>query len=270
MDLNKKYSELKLEHKNHTLWMTLNRPSASNAFSSQMILDFCSVLEHADQDESVRVIVITGEGKHFCAGGDIKDMASKSGMFEGEPNELRERYIRGIQNIPRVMNLMKTPVIAMINGAAIGAGLDVACMCDIRIASEKAKFGETFARLGLIPGDGGTYFLQRIVGFAKAMEMTLTADIYSAKEAMEIGLVNAVVSEEELVDKTREYVDKILMNAPIAISMAKRAITHAYKNDLYSQLDLLASYQGITQRTQDHFHGLKNLKSPSTQGFEHK
>jgi len=262
--------DLLLNFEDHTLWITLNRPGFSNAFSQVMIKNLVETLYLADEDNNVRSIVVSGAGKHFCAGGDVKDMKNKAGMFAGESNELRERYRRGIQQIPICFNSLSTPVIAMINGAAIGAGLDLACMCDIRIAVEHAKFGETFAKLGLIPGDGGSYFLQRVIGFSKAMELTLSCEIIKSAEAKNIGLVNYVVGAEELKQKTVSIIDKINSNAPIAVQMAKRAITHAYKNDLNSNLDLLSAYQGIAQRTSDHFNSVEKIFEKKSTQFFHK
>lgn len=250
---------LKVSKEDSKVWITLDRPDSSNAFTIEMIEDLVRVVSFADEDDSVACIILTGEGKHFCAGGDIKKMLNKEGMFAGEPNELRLRYKKGIQKIPLCFNALSTPTIAMINGAAIGAGLDLACMCDIRICSENAKFGETFTKLGLIPGDGGTYFLQRVVGFPKAMEMTLTADVYDSSEALEMNLVSHVTTKEELTEKVRNIADKICSNSSIANSMAKRSIINARNSDLQAVLDLLASYQGITQRTPEHFSALKKL-----------
>jgi 2-(1,2-epoxy-1,2-dihydrophenyl)acetyl-CoA isomerase len=261
---------IEVEKKDHTLWLYLNRPEASNAFTVEMIDELVNMLSYADLDSEIRCIVLSGRGKHFCAGGDVKNMLAKKEMFAGGPNELRERYKRGIQKIPMAFSTLSTPVVAMINGAAIGAGLDIACMCDIRIASEHAKFGETFTKLGLIPGDGGTYFLQRIVGFAKAMEMTLTADVYSAQDGKDMGLFSQVVVNEKLKETVDKYVDKVCANAPIAIQMAKRAITHAYRSDLQGNLDLLAAYQGITQRTSDHFNALESIKEKKEASFKHQ
>jgi enoyl-CoA hydratase/carnithine racemase len=263
-------TDLQLAFKDHTLWITLERPDQSNAFSIEMIQNLVSTLYKADEDNNVRSIVITGSGKHFCAGGDVKDMQTQSGMFSGEPNELRERYKRGIQQIPICMNTLSTPVVAMINGAAIGAGLDLSCMCDIRVASEKAKFGETFAKLGLIPGDGGTYFLQRVIGFSRAMELTLTCEVINSSEAKDIGLVNYVVGADELNSFTQSLLDKINSNAPIAIQMAKRAIVQAYRSDLTSNLELLSAYQGIAQRTSDHFESVDKILTKEKSNFNHK
>lgn len=266
----KTFQFIEVENKDHVLWLYLNRPEASNAFTVDMIHELVNMLAYADEDRDIRCIVLSGRGKHFCAGGDVKNMLAKKEMFAGEANELRERYKKGIQKIPMAFSQISTPVIAMINGAAIGAGLDVACMCDIRIASEYAKFGETFTKLGLIPGDGGTYFLQRIVGFAKAMEMTLTGDIYSAQDGNKMGLFNEVVSIEKLKETVDKYVDKICHNAPIAIQMSKRAITHAYRSDLQGNLDLLSAYQGIAQRTSDHFNALNGIKNKKSVEFKHQ
>lgn len=268
--LDKKYQELLLNLNHYSLTITLNRPQASNAFSVEMIEDLISVLEQADMDNNVRCIVITGSGKHFCAGGDVKDMQNKQGMFAGGPNELRERYKRGIQKIPLTFEKLSTPVVAKINGAAIGAGLDLACMCDIRVSSDKAKFGETFVKLGLIPGDGGTYFLQRVIGYSKAMELTLTGEVIDADNALKIGLVSKVVDVDSLTDVVEKLTEKIVSNAPIAVQMGKRAVKHSYRNDLDSVLDLLAAYQGITQRTSDHFLGLDGLINKKEVDFKHQ
>lgn len=262
-------TDLVLSQDKYTLWITLNRPDASNAFSEEMIAELVRNLYLADQDRNVRSIVITGEGKHFCAGGDVKGMKQKAGMFAGEPNELRERYKFGIQQIPICMNSLSTPTIAMVNGAAIGAGLDLACMCDIRVASEKAKFGETFTKLALVPGDGGTFFLQRIIGFAKAMELSLTGEIIDAEMAKSIGLVNYVVGADTLKEKTSQLLSKINSNSPIATQMLKRAFIHASKNDLHSNLEMLSAFQGITQRTSDHFNALDAVANKSQADFTH-
>jgi 2-(1,2-epoxy-1,2-dihydrophenyl)acetyl-CoA isomerase len=268
--LNKQYDELEIVKEGHLLWIYLNRPESFNAFTIPMIHSLVEVLQAADFDNDIRCMILSGRGKHFCAGGDTKNMLAKSEMFQGEANELRERYQRGIQLIPKAFMHLSTPIVAMINGAAIGAGLDVTCMCDMRVASDNAKFGETFAKIGLIPGDGGTYFLQRIVGLAKAMELTLTGDIIKAQEASEMGLVNHVVKSEELEEKVRELANKVAQMPPIATQMAKKAIYHGSKTDLLSHLDMLAAYQGITQNSSDHFAALKAAKDSGAATFEHK
>lgn len=265
----KHFEDLLVELRGHVLWITLNRAEASNAYSTAMVNTLVDVLKHADIDTHVRAIVITGAGKNFCAGGDIKAMRGKTGMFAGESNELREAYQKGIQQIPLTISQLKTPLIAMVNGAAVGAGCDLAAMCDLRIASTEATFAETFAKVGLVPGDGGAFFLTRLIGFGKAMEMFLTCKSIRAEEAMSIGLVNKVVLPEELKKETAELADHLVSLPPIALQMTKKAVAHAYQSDLISHLELMAAYQGITQRSSDHFKALDGMIDKKKPSFEH-
>ncbi|GAB4013470.1 MAG: crotonase/enoyl-CoA hydratase family protein [Bdellovibrio sp.] len=242
----------------HVGKVVLNRPEAMNAWTSDMIQEFIAQMNRLDHRDDIHVIVVTGTGKAFCSGGDIKAMKDQSGMFAGDQNELRRHYEFGIQQIPKMMEQLQTPVVAMINGHAIGAGLDLALMCDLRICAREVKLGETFVKLGLVPGDGGTYFLIRTVGFAKACEMALTGKTYSADEALSFGLVHQVVDSDKLEATVEKVCHDIKSNAPIAVSMTKKALRVSYREHLYSVLDLLSSYQGITQRTQEHFDRLKS------------
>lgn len=255
---NLKFIEAKLE--DHQLWMTLNRPEAANAFHLEMIEELVSTLEWADHYDDVRVIVFTGAGKNFCAGGDVSAMKEKREMFKGESDELRRNYQKGIQRIPLIMERLQKPTIALVNGAAIGAGCDFACMSDIRIGTLGTKMGETFTKLALVPGDGGTYFLPRVVGYTKALEMFLTGKIYKGEECQKIGLLNACVEEDQLLIEGALWASQIAKNAPIAIQMTKKALKLGFQKDLQTSLDLLAAFQGITQRTDDHFEGLAALK----------
>ena len=258
-----------LDLKGHVLWLTLNRPDSSNAYSEQMIVDFVNVLDNVDKYKEVRVLVISGAGRHFCAGGDLKAMRDKTGMFAGDANELRIRYQMGIQQISLAMEALHKPTIAMIQGAAIGAGLDLACMCDLRYCSDRAVFAESFSKLGLVPGDGGSFFLQRIVGFAKAMEMSMTAHTYDCKQALAMGLVSEVLVEEQLRSHVEKVASLVASRAPIATELTKKAIKHGYRSDLSENLDLVASYQSICQRTKDHFRAIDaflNKTDPTFQG----
>jgi len=263
------FDDVLVEKENHILWITLNRPEASNAYSNEMVQNLVMILRHADQDQDVRAIVLTGNGKNFCAGGDIKAMQNKTGMFAGESNQLKEAYQNGIQQIPLTLSSMKTPVIAMVNGAAVGAGCDLAAMCDLRICAETASFAETFAKVGLVPGDGGAFFLIRVVGFAKAMEMFLTCRTYSAREALEMKLVNEVVLPENLKKRAREIAQIICELPPIAVQMTKKSVVHAYENDIQTHLELVSSYQAITQRSSDHFLALEAMLEKKKVSFKH-
>jgi 2-(1,2-epoxy-1,2-dihydrophenyl)acetyl-CoA isomerase len=263
------FEDLLVEFKNHSVWITLNRAESSNAYSTGMVKSLVEVLKHADQDTSVRAIVITGAGKNFCAGGDIKAMKNKTGMFAGESNELREAYQAGIQQIPQAFSNLKTPVVAMVNGAAVGAGCDLAAMCDLRVVSENSFFAETFAQVGLVPGDGGAFFITRLIGFGKALEMFLTCKKISAGEALKIGLANQVVLPEELKSETEKLVGQLVSLPPIALQMTKKAIYHAHQNDLNSHLELMAAFQAITQRSSDHFEALDGMSEKRKVDFKH-
>ena len=266
--LKKVYTDLMVKKDGPLLWVTLNRPQHSNAFSDEMITELCRLLREADVDADVRVIILTGAGKTFCAGGDVKAMEEKTGMFSGGNEELRRRYMKGIQQIPLTIEALQTPLVAMVNGAAIGAGCDLACMCDIRVGCEQSRFGETFAKLALVPGDGGTFFLQRVVGYAKAMELSLTGRIVQAEEAFELGLLNNLVEVDALKEETETLSRSIAANSPIAVSMIKKAIRQARTAEISSHLDLLAAFQGITQRTEDHFEGIRALKEKRQPHFK--
>jgi enoyl-CoA hydratase/carnithine racemase len=156
----------------------------------------------------------------------------------------------------------------MVNGAAIGAGCDLAMMCDLRVGTEKSKFGETFVKLGLVPGDGGSYFLQRVIGYSKAMQMSLTGDIVAGEEALRMGLLNTLVSEADLKTETEKLAAKIAANAPVAVQMTKKLMKVAAHSDLPTVLDMAAAFQGITQRTDDHFRALTAMKAKKSADFQ--
>lgn len=266
----KVFKDLKVTKCESVLKISLDNENMSNAITDNMIDSIEEVLRLADDDIDIRCIVLTGEGKNFCAGGDIKAMESKTGMFAGESNELRSRYERGIQRIPRAIESLRTPIIAMVNGAAIGAGCDLAMMCDLRVSSDRSKFGETFSKLSLVPGDGGTFFLQRVIGYTKAMEMFLTGDIYSGDSIERMGLSNYHTSHDTLEEFTMGLANKISSNGPIAISLTKMALKSGRTSGLNEQLELLSTMQGISQRTQDHFEGINSFKekrSPEFKGY---
>ena len=263
-----KFTHIQLQQSGFILQITLDNPENSNAISLEMVDSLTTVLRHADYDPRVRVVILTGAGKAFCAGGDIKAMMQKTGMFAGESNELRLNYMKGIQQIPRCMEELSKPVIAAVNGAAIGAGCDLALMSDIRVGTVQSRFGETFVKLGLVPGDGGSFFLQRAIGFAKAMELSLTADILNGEESLKWGLLNHLVPEDELLTKAHEIAKKIAAHPPVAVQMTKRAVKTAYARDLQYVLDLAAAYQGITQRTEDHFTALEAMRDKKVADYK--
>ncbi len=231
--------------------ITLDRKEARNAYSEEMCGQLVAALERAETDSSVRCVILTGAGDAFHAGGDIKAMRDRSGMFAGEPAALRRRYMQGIQSVPRKIAECHKPLLAAINGPAIGAGLDLACMCDLRIAAEGATMGSTFVKVGLVPGDGGAYFLARTVGFPRALELMLTGRVVDADEALVIGLVHEVVAAEELLAVARQRAEAIA-----AVQLTKRAAYRSWNPDMSEALELAATYQGIVQNMEDHHRAL--------------
>lgn len=252
----------------HLWWLTLDRTDFRNAWSDEMIRSFHAALDAVEADPACRVLAITGAGSAFSAGGDLKAMRDRSGMFAGDAMQLRERYHAGIQSIPRHMARFSKPVIAAVNGAAIGAGLDLTCMCDIRVAADRAKFGSTFVRLGLVPGDGGAALLMRVVGHSMATELVLTGRIIDATEAQRIGLVTHVVPRDELEERVRHLAGELAANAPVAVRLAKAALVHSHNQPIHLALELAATYQGIAQTTADHLEGVHALLEKRPARFE--
>src|SRR5690554_3912823 len=213
--------------------LTLNRHDLRNALTgSHLIDDIVTTAEWVNHCQDVCVLVITGAGSAFSAGGNIRDMANRSGDFAGNPAECAERYRKGIQRIPLAMQAVEVPVIAAVNGPAIGAGFDLANMADIRIASRKAKFGETFLNLGIIPGDGGAWFMQRLIGYQRAFELTLSGRVIDADEAKEYGIVLEVTDPEALLETAGELASHIAAQPPKATRLTKRLMKMAQRTEL--------------------------------------
>lgn len=241
------------EQKDHVVTLTLNRHDTRNAISSDEMVDaIVGACERINGDSSVRVAIITGAGSAFSSGGNVKDMHDKAGMFGGTPPDLRDGYRNGIQRIPMAVSELEVPIIAAVNGAAIGAGCDLTMMCDIRIASEKAIFAESFVKVGLIPGDGGAWFLPRVVGLSRANEMAFTGDQVNAQMALEWGLVSQVVAPDDLMTAANEMAARIAVNPPSALRMTKKLIKESQHAQLESVLEMSASLQALAHQTKDH------------------
>lgn len=233
--------------------ITINRPEIRNSISAFDMLDaFEAVFEKAAKDHEVSCIVLTGAGTAFSSGGDVKGFADTAAENQAFPNGTRHWYREGIQRIPLCLDKVEIPIIAAVNGPAIGAGCDLAMMCDIRIASDKALMGEVFVNLGIIPGDGGAWYLPRIVGRAKAFEMAFTGDVLKADECLEIGLVHKVVPHDELMDAAMAMAKKIAAKPPEALRMTKRLLKESEAQSLASSLEMAAGFQALAQSTKDH------------------
>lgn len=249
---------LTLEQRVATL--TLNRHDVRNALTgTALIEDIIAVAEWVNRCDEVSVLVITGAGSAFSSGGNVKDMAERGGDFAGDVAEVATRYRRGIQRIPLALQQVEVPIIAAVNGPAVGAGFDLANMADIRIASEKAKFGETFLNLGIIPGDGGAWFMQRLIGYQRAFELTLSGRIVGAAEAQELGIVLEVVVPDQLMVRAGELAARFAAQPPKAVRLTKRLMKMAQRMELKDFLDLSAAFQGMCHNEGEHLEAVRKM-----------
>lgn len=232
--------------------LTMNEPERRNPLTgNSAVPDFLAAIDRIHNDRSVRAVVLTGAGSAFSSGGDIRDMQRQSsGDVAGM--QIRHEYRTGIQRLPLALFNLEVPVIAAINGPAIGAGLDLACMCDIRVASDTAKFAESFVKLGIIPGDGGAWLLPRLIGLSRASELSYTGDVIGAQQALEWGLVSRVVPVQSLLPTAYDIAQRIAANPPHAVRLTKRLLREAMHTRLDTLLELSASFQALSHQTEDH------------------
>lgn len=232
--------------------LTMNEPERRNPLTgNSAVQDFLQAIDRIHDDKSVRCVILTGNGPSFCSGGDLREMQRQQ-QPEVDEMMIRQEYRRGIQRLPLALFNLEVPVIAAVNGHAIGAGLDLTCMCDIRIASERARFAESFVRLGIIPGDGGAWLLPRVVGMSRAAEMAFTGDTLDAQQALAWNLVSRVVPHDELMPTARELAGRITANPGHALRLTKRLMREALHARLDTVLEMSAAFQAIAHKTADH------------------
>ncbi|WP_373488374.1 enoyl-CoA hydratase-related protein [Blastomonas sp.] len=249
--------------------ITLNRPEARNALSEEVIAALVAALEAADADPDIDCVILTGAGASFCSGGNIKHIKALTAEQHMTPLEIEHWYRTQIQRIPLAMDRMSVPVIAAINGHAIGAGCDLACMADIRIAADDAVFAESFLRVGIIPGDGGAWLLPRTIGMARASQMLLTGEFIDAAKAERYGLVSEVVDAADLQSRARSLARQVAQYPPAAIRRSKRLLKDARDVTLAEHLDQAAIWQGVLQQMSDHHEAIDAIlekRSPNFQG----
>jgi len=246
------FEEIIYDKSNGIATITLNRPERMNAFTPKMLDEWYAALLDAHTDADLRVVVLTGAGRGFCAGADLAGGEGVSLLHRSTSQIENRNFLRdSVQRIPRLISIMEKPYIAAVNGAAVGAGMDMASMCDIRFAADSARFGMTYVRMGLIPGDGGCYFLPRIVGMGKALDLIWSGRIFDAQEALSMGYVSAVVPADELIAYTREYATRLVSGPAVAIQQAKRLAYRSQELSLDAALDLAQQAMFIAQSTED-------------------
>jgi enoyl-CoA hydratase/carnithine racemase len=248
---------LTLEKRGHVAILTLNRPESLNALGAPGDGDaVAATCEQVNADLDVRCVVLTGAGRAFSAGGDVKAMKAREGAFAGSGVAIRDGYRRNIHRIVRSIYGLEVPAIAAVNGAAIGLGCDVACMTDIRICADNARFGVTFLKLGLIPGDGGAWLLPRTIGMSRAAEMLFTGDVIDAQTAVAWGLVSRAVPAETLLDEALALAGRIAAQPPHALRLAKSLLRQGQSASYDTIMEMSAAAQAISHLTEDHMEGV--------------
>ncbi len=251
--------------------LTLNRADIRNAITHpEIIAEIKSVCSHVNTDLETRVLIVTAVDPAFCSGGNVKDMKERKGMFAGTPAEIVEQYRHNIQEVLLTVHNVEIPTIAAVNGSAVGAGCGLALMCDIRVASRKATFGETFLNVGLIPGDGSAFTLPCAVGMAKACELIFTSETIDADTALTLGLINHVVDHDQLLTKAREIAAKIAGRPPQALRLTKRLLRRGVHSTLEETMQNAAAYQSLCHFTEDHMEALSAMFEKRKPAFKGK
>jgi enoyl-CoA hydratase/carnithine racemase len=211
------------------------------------------VLRRADEDAEISVAILTGAGSAFCAGGDLKAMKERRGIGPlATPADTRVNYKRGVHTVARALQELEIATIAAVNGPAIGLGLDLAVLCDLRLIADTARVASSFVKVGIVPGDGGAWVLQKAIGYARAAEMVLTGDTYTAAEVVALGLFNRAVAPDALLAEARALAARIAVNPPRAVRLSKRLLREAQHARYADVLELSAAYQALAHETADH------------------
>ncbi len=264
-------TDARLTLENRVAELTLARDDVRNALTgTTLVEDILAVLDWANRSPEVSVLILTGAGRAFSAGGNVKQMRDREGIFGGSPLQIQDQYRRGIQQLPLAFERLEVPAIAAVNGPAIGAGMDLACMCDLRIGSENALFGETFVNLGIIPGDGGAWLLPRLIGPQRAAELLFTGRLVKAEEALGLGLLLEVVQDEDLLPRARELATRIAAQPPQALRLAKRLLKLGQKMELPEFLDACAAFQAMAHGTEDHVEAINAFLEKRPPRFQGK
>lgn len=261
------YGEIRYEVDEQIATLTFNRPEQRNPISVAMLDEMGQAVRTAQQDDDVRVLVITGAGRAFCSGGDVKSMAEVAAAGGGALSA-RQEQVGLIQETQLLLRRFPKVLIAAVNGAAYGAGLDLACAADFRLAADTARFCEVYVRLGLAPGGGGAWLLPRIVGLTNALDMILSGEPIDADTALRMNLVSRVVAAEALPAATREFARRFALSAPRGVQVAKRAVLRGLEMSFEAALDFIRPQVGILRQTEDHREGLRALRERRLPRFD--
>ena len=256
---------LLFEVTDHVAVITLNRPEKLNAFTGPMLHGMVALLDECDARDDVRVVILTGAGRGFSSGGDVGGMG---GAADNRPHVTKNRIWNDIQAFPKRAARFEKPLIAAVNGVATGGGMDLALACDIRVAAQSARFAETYAKIGLLPGGGGAWFLPRIVGPARALELLWTSDFLDADQALVIGLVNHVFPDDGLMEGTMALARRIASMPPLSVRLIKRAVHQGMSVDMTTAFDLISSHIAIARAGHDHAEAIAAFKEKRSGDYE--
>jgi enoyl-CoA hydratase/carnithine racemase len=260
------YSEIRYESTDHVATLTWHRPEQRNALTPTMLGEAMRAVREAQADDAVRVLALTGAGRAFCAGGDTKAMAQ---VIAGAGSVSPDREQVGqIQELQLLFRRFPKVLIAAVNGAAYGAGLDLACAADFRLAADSARFCEVYVRLGLAPGGGGAWLLPRIVGLTAALDLVLSGEPIDAETALRIGLVSRVVPADQLAAATRDFAQRFVLSAPRSVQVAKRTLYRGLEMSLEASLDFIRPQIAALRQTEDHREGLRALQERRLPRFQ--
>jgi 2-(1,2-epoxy-1,2-dihydrophenyl)acetyl-CoA isomerase len=250
-----------LEQRGKIAIVHLNNPDSLNAIGSlEDCDDLVATLETIGGSNEISVMILTGRGRAFCSGGNLRAIKERNGIGPlDQPDSTRSNYRRGVQRITRAFMDLEVPAIAAINGPAVGLGLDLACLCEVRIVSEAARMSASFIKVGIVPGDGGAWSLSQIIGYSKAAELLLTGDSFGAQEALAMGLVSKITKPESLIAEAMAVAERMATNPPRALRLTKRLLRQAQHQSMADVLELSAAFQAIIHETADHVEAVDAL-----------
>ncbi len=263
------YEAILFEVSDHVATITLNRPERMNAFSEALLTEWADAIMRCQDDDDVRVVLITGAGRAFCAGADLKAQGDDDYALQQHrgPGERRNSLRYSVHRVPQALEYLDKPYIAAVNGAAVGAGMDMVSMADIRIASDQARFGMSYVNVALIPGDGGAWLLPRLVGKQKAFDLIWNGTIFGADEALEMGYLFKVVPHESLMEEARAYAEKLAAGPPIAIQLAKQLVRRSETLPFMEALNAAQHAMTIVQSTEDSKEGPQAFREKRAPNF---
>lgn len=263
------YEAILFDVSNGVATITLNRPERMNAFSEALLTEWTDAIVRSQDDDDVRVVLITGAGRAFCAGADLKAQGDEDYalMQHLGPGERRNSLRYSVHRVPQALEYLDKPYIAAVNGAAVGAGMDMASMADIRIASDQARFGMSYVNIGLIPGDGGAWLLPRLIGKQQALDLIWNGGIFGAEQALEMGYLLKVVPHDSLMDEARAYAEKLAAGPPIAIQLAKQLVRRSETLPFMEALNAAQHAMTIAQSTEDAREGPLAFREKRTPNF---